>query len=49
MCLPSSFDGASRLFIMLCRKLIEGWPGRGDWYGEDPSLFWPVDYIQGEK
>jgi hypothetical protein len=28
-------------------KLIEGYPGRGDWYGEDPSLAWPVDYIMG--
>lgn len=28
-------------------KLIEGLPGRGDWYGEDPSLAWPVDYIMG--
>ena len=26
-------------------KLIDGYPGRGDWYGEDPSLAWPVDYI----
>ena len=28
-------------------KLIEGYPGRGDWYGEDPSLAWPVDFIYG--
>ena len=28
-------------------KLVEGLPGRGDWYGEDPSLAWPVDYIMG--
>jgi len=28
-------------------KLIEGYPGRGDWYGEDPSLAWPADYIMG--
>ena len=29
-------------------KLIDGYPGRGDWYGEDPSLAWPVDYILGK-
>ena len=28
-------------------KLIDGYPGRGDWYGEDPSKAWPVDYIMG--
>ena len=28
-------------------KLIDGLPGRGDWYGPDPSLAWPVDYIMG--
>ena len=28
-------------------KLIEGYPGRDDWYGEDPSNAWPLDYIVG--
>ena len=28
-------------------KLVEGMAGRDDWYGEDPSLAWPVDYIMG--
>ena len=28
-------------------KLVEGLAGRDDWYGEDPSLAWPVDYIMG--
>ena len=28
-------------------KLIEGYPGRSDWYGEDPSLAWPVDFVYG--
>ena len=30
-------------------KMIEGWPGKSDWYGEDPSLAWPVDFIYGKE
>jgi hypothetical protein len=30
-------------------KMIEGWPGKSDWYGEDPSLAWPVDFIYGRE
>ena len=28
-------------------KLITGQPGRGDWYGTDPSLVWKAKYIMG--
>ena len=28
-------------------KIVMGIPGRGDWYGPDPSRAWPVNYIMG--
>ena len=28
-------------------KLITGYPGRGDWYGTDPTETWLGDYIVG--
>ena len=28
-------------------KLIRGFPGRGDWYGTDPSAAWGAPYIMG--
>jgi arylsulfatase A-like enzyme len=28
-------------------KLIEGLPGRGDWYPTDPTLCWTEDYVYG--
>ena len=41
---PNSFLNVTALRIGDW-KLVEGYPGRGDWYGEDPSLAWPVDYV----
>ena len=52
--LARQLKGAPNMFVQVAVlrigdwKLIEGYPGRGDWYGEDPSLAWPVDYIMGK-